>query len=266
MLYNKEYTSWIHRVNPALKLGLLLSGIIGILLIHNINMMIPLVSALALLLLLGSGQPVGRVLLFMSPFIFVFISTGASMVLFGQGETLWWKWGPVIISRESFYRGMHVGLRALSFGLIGLLFALTTRPVLLFYSLMQQWKFPPRYAYGFMASLRMLPLILQEFKTLRQAYKVRGVKYSKKWSSLFQRLRMYAIPLLAQSIRRAQRIAVAMEARRFNSSANRTYYYRSGFSSADGYMMICLAGIFIGAWLIGVQWPLFGITDVRFAG
>jgi energy-coupling factor transport system permease protein len=264
MLYNEQYPSWLHQINPSLKLGLMIAGIVIILFIHNINVMVPLVSALMLMLILGSGQPFSRILLFMIPFLFVFISTGASMILFGKGETLWWQWGPVIISKESFFRGMHVGFRAFSFGLIGLLFALTTRPVLLFYSMMQQLKLPPRYAYGFMASLRMLPLILEEFKTLKQAYKVRGIQLSKSWSSLIQGVRLYAIPLLAQSIRRAQRIAVAMEARRFNSSRSRTYYYRSGFSYTDGLMVICWIGIFTGAWLVGSWWPIFSITDVRF--
>jgi energy-coupling factor transport system permease protein len=203
-------------------------------------------------------------LLFLIPFLFVFVSTSASMIMFGKGETLWWEWGPVFISRESFFRGMHVGFRAFSFGLIGLLFALTTRPVLLFYSMMQQLRLPPRYAYSFMASLRMLPLMLEEFKMLKQAYKVRGIQFMKSWSGLMEGIRLYAIPLLAQSIRRAQRIAVAMEARRFNNSKKRTYYYRSGFSFTDGLMVVCWISIFTGAWLIGSWWPMFTITDVRF--
>lgn len=241
----------------------MIGGIVAILFIHNINVMVPLVLALIVMLFLGSGQPIFRVSLFLIPFFFVFVSTGASMIMFGKGETLWWQWGPVIISKESFFRGLHVGFRALSFGLIGLLFALTTRPVLLFYSMMQQLKLPPRYAYSFMASLRMLPLMLEEFKTLKQAYRVRGIQFTKSWRSLMEGIRLYAIPLLAQSIRRAQRIAVAMEARRFNNSKNRTYYYRSGFSYTDGLMVVCWISIFTGAWLVGSWWPMFTITDVR---
>lgn len=264
MLYSEKHTSWIHQVNPALKLGLMLMGIAVLLWTHNINVMFSLVGGLILLLLLGSGQPPGRIVLFMLPFLFVFVSTSSSMILFGKGETLWWQWGPILISRESFYRGLHVGLRALSFGLIGLLFALTTRPVLLFYSLMQQLKLPARYAYGFMASLRLLPLILQEFRRLQQAYKTRGMRFSKGWSGWRQRVRLYAVPLLAQSIRRAQRIAVAMEARRFESGTVRTYYYRTAFSRADSVLTLCWIGIFAASWLSGWYFPLVDITDVRF--
>lgn len=264
MLYSSKYHSWMHKVNPALKLGMMVIGFAIILVIHNVNVLWLLTIVLMLFVFLTSGHPVGRVALFIMPFLFVFISTGASMVLFGQGDTLWWQWGLVNITEESFVRGLHVGLRAFSFGLMGLLFALTTRPVLLFYSLMQQLKVPPRYAYGFMASLRLLPLILQEFKTLRQAYKVRGVSFGNSWRGWTKKLKMYAIPLLAQSIRRAQRIAVSMEARRFNTKTQRTYYYQTGFSGADGLMVVCWIGIFTATWWIGWHYPVVEITDVRF--
>src|SRR5690625_7111529 len=38
------------------------------------------------------------------------------------------------ITEESFFRGLHLGIRTVSFGLLGLVFALTTTPVQLFYS------------------------------------------------------------------------------------------------------------------------------------
>lgn len=239
-------------------------GMAIILFIHNVNVLLVLTAALVCWVFGASGYPAGKVFLFILPFLFVFLSTGMSMVLFGQGETLWWQWGPIDISRESFFRGLHVAFRALCFGMIGLLFALTTRPVLLFYALMQQLKLPARYAYGFMASLRLMPLILQEFKTLQKAYKVRGVQFRNNGQGLVHRMKMYAIPLLAQSIRRAQRIAVSMEARRFNRQAERTYYYQTGFSGADGLMIIGWIGIFIAAWWLGWHFPFVEITDVRF--
>ena len=244
----------------------MLAGIIAILFIQNVNVMFPLTAALIVLVLAGSGHPRSRVMLLMLPFLFVFFSTSTSMIFFGKGSTLWWHWGIVQITRESFYRGIHVGLRALCFGLMGLLFVLTTRPVLLFYSLMRQLRLPPKYAYGFMASVRLLPLIMSEFRTLRQAYKVKGVQVSKNLNGMMQALHLYAIPLLAQSIRRAQRIAVAMEARRFNNQADRTYYYRIGFSKADIILIICWAAIFLGSWLLGWHLPVISITDVRLNG
>lgn len=266
MLYSPEHTAWLDRVNPVTKLWLLLMAMIGLLFIHNVNVMFLLTPALVLFVLTGTGHSKRFILLLMLPFLFIFVSTSTSMMFFGKGTTLWWHWGPVRITRESFYRGVHIGLRALCFGLMGLLFALTTRPVLLFYSLMQQLNLPPKYAYGFMASVRLLPLIINEFKTLRRAYKVRGVQVSNNASGVMKKLRLYAIPLLAQSIRRAKRIAVAMEARRFDSKAARTYYYRLSFSRFDVIMIGSWIAIFAGAWLVGNHISIVAITDVRFNG
>ena len=61
------------------------------------------------------------------------------------------------------------------------------------------------------------------------------------------KMKVYTIPLLSGSIRRAHRIAVAMEAKRFSGNESRTYYYKIGFSGNDfvflAYMlMLTVAG------------------------
>ncbi len=61
--------------------------------------------------------------------------------------------------------------------------ALTTKPVYLFYSLMQQVNMKPKYVYSFMAAIRLIPLMIEEMKTLHHALKVRGVQ--KKWGERF---------------------------------------------------------------------------------
>lgn len=104
---------------------------------------------------------------------------------FGKGETTWWEWGLIHITEESFYRGLHLGFRALIFALLGLMFSLTTRPVFLFYSLMQQLKLKPKYAYSFMAGIRLIPIMIEEFQTIRQAMIVRGVEQRKGLANFF---------------------------------------------------------------------------------
>lgn len=84
--------------------------------------------------------------------------------------------GLIRITEESFLRGMLIGLRAMVFAVLGLTFALTTRPVNLFYSLMQQLRLDPKYAYSFMAALRLIPIMTEEFETIRNARKARQRK------------------------------------------------------------------------------------------
>lgn len=202
--------------------------------------------------------------LLFAPFILIFVTTSVAMVLFGDGETTWFRFGIIHITEESFYRGLHLGLRSIVFGLFGLIFALTTRPVLLFYSLMQQFKLHPKYAYSFMAAIRMLPIIAEEFQVLRQALKIRGINYEKGIKGVYQRIRLYAIPLLAQSIRRAHRIAVAMEAKQFSQSEQgRTYYYPLTYSFYDLLFFVIVSGLLVCSLYLAISFPIFPVVNVR---
>jgi energy-coupling factor transport system permease protein len=186
------------------------------------------------------------------------------MVMFGKGETTIWKWGYAHITEESLLRGIHIGFRALSFAMLGLIFALTTQPVKLFYSLMQQLRLSPKYAYSFMAAIRLIPIMIEEFQTIRNAQKVRGIKKHQTLKGKIQRLHALAIPMLSQSIRRAFRIAVAMEAKRFDSTKKRTFYYQIGFSKFDLIFLGYFLFMFWFAYLLSVNFPVFPQTDVRF--
>ncbi|MCS7458897.1 energy-coupling factor transporter transmembrane protein EcfT [Paenibacillus doosanensis] len=256
--------TWLHRVNPSAKLLLSLLLFFVVLFTDNINVLINVTAAQLLLLLLFSGHPLRRLLLMFLPFALLFVSSSMSMMLFGKGDTTWLRWGLVRITEESFYRGLHIGFKTVNMALTGLIFALTTRPVALFYSLMQQCKLPPKFAYSFMAALRLMPIMVGEFHTLGMALKVRGVKRRAGLGGVYETLRLYAIPLLAQSIRRAQRIAVAMEAKRFSSARARTYYYRIGFSLRDAYLLLYLTAAVLAALYIGQHFPYFHVGDVRY--
>lgn len=263
MLQLEAKPTWLHRVNPSVKLLSMLILFIVIIFIHHLDLLMNISFLFLLLLFLFSGHPFKRVSLLSIPFLLVFISTSTSMIFFGKGDTTWFKWGLVHITEESFFRGIHLGFRALSFAALGLLFVLTTKPVYLFYSLMQQLRVPPRFAYSFMAAIRLIPIMYEEFQTLRYAYQVRGMQRKKGLSRFYQTLTFYTIPLLAQSIRRAQRMAVAMETKRF-SNRKRTYYYQLRVTGND----LVLLGVFAlgmaGAWWLSHTFPYFDIQDVRY--
>ncbi|WP_010283564.1 energy-coupling factor transporter transmembrane component T family protein [Bacillus timonensis] len=230
-LLSKE--TWLHRINPSIKLLVVVSLCIVILFIDNLYLLIHTSLVVFILFFCFTGHSFKKILLLTLPFFIIFLSTSSSMILFGKGENVLFKWGLIIISEESIYKGLIVGFRGIIFAGIGLTFALTTRPVFLFYSLMQQLKMPPKYAYSFMAGLRLIPIMIEEFQTIQNAMRVRGVERQKGLNSIFFRLQAYSIPLLSQSIRRAHRIAVAMEAKRFTNQKKRTFYYVLALSKFD---------------------------------
>ncbi|KPB04959.1 energy-coupling factor transporter transmembrane component T family protein [Bacillus sp. CHD6a] len=255
--------TWMHEINPSFKLLAMVLLFIVVLFIHNINVMLNLTTILLLVYLLMTGQTYKLKLLLLVPFVFLFFTSAISMVLFGKGTTTWLEFGLINVSQESFYRGVHLGLRSLAFAFCGLIFALTTQPVFLFYSLMQQWKLPPKYAYSFMAGIRLLPLILEEFLILRKALIVRGIEQK---GSLLKKVYFYSIPLLSQSIRRAHRIAVAMEAKRFNNQKHRTYFYELGYSRMDLWFMLLILLMIALSLYLGISLPYLPVEDVRFNG
>lgn len=255
--------TWLHRVNPSLKLFVCLALFFLVLFTHNPSIMLNAAAAAVIVLFSGSGHPGKRLVLYALPALLLFVSSSTSMIFYGKGETTWLEWGIVHVTEESFFRGMQVGMKSLCFAFIGLLFALTTRPVHLFYSLMQQCKVPPKYAYSFMAAMRLVPIMIEEFQTLRHALAVRGVGRERGLSGLYRKMKAYAVPMLAQSIRRAQRIAVAMEAKRFAGNGRRTFYYEIGFSAADAAFVAGTALVCAAAYAAGLLLPYFPIADVR---
>ncbi|WP_223700841.1 energy-coupling factor transporter transmembrane component T family protein [Sutcliffiella deserti] len=261
-LYNNK--TWMYQVNPSLKLMLMIILFISILFIHNINVMINLTSLFLVVYLLFAGYSLKLKSLLLIPFLILFLSSSMSMIMFGKGDTTLFQAGIIHVTEESLFRGVHLGLRSMAFAFCGLIFALTTKPVFLFYSLMQQCKLPPKYAYGFMAGVRLLPIMLEEFFTIRKALMVRGVEQKKGLGALIKKLHYYSIPLLSQSIRRAHRIAVAMEAKRFMKQQNRTYYYHIGYGKNDVWFIGVFIIVYALSYLVAFYTPFFPITDVRY--
>ena len=85
-----------------------------------------------------------------------------------------------------------------------------------------------------------------EVEQIRAAHHVRG--FAPGWGprGLWRRLRVFAIPLLAASIRRADQVARAMDSRAFGTGG-RTYFRAQRFRPADA---LFLAGAVLAVTLI----------------
>ena len=182
------------------------------------------------------------------PLAVSFVSTALTMVLFGKGTSVLWQWSVIKISEESIQHALLLGSKSLSFGFIGFTFLLTVQPVLFFYAMMQQFHLPSKYAYSFIASFRLIPAVTEELSIRRNALKVRNIQFSRGVKGMFERLQMYAVPLFAQSIRRAQRIAVAMEAKHYQMGAARTYYYPTRYTPIDSVFIIVISSAVLLLW------------------
>ncbi|WP_432353061.1 energy-coupling factor transporter transmembrane component T family protein [Sporosarcina sp. A2] len=239
--FTPDRKTWLFAVNPALKFALFVLLLLFTLFTRNL----PFVSWLAILfgiLLYGfSGYPIRKLALLSIPLVISFASSAFTMMLFGKGETVLWQWGLFKISEESVRHGLLLGTKSLTFGFVGLTFLLTVQPVIFFYAMMQQFRMPPKYAYSFIASIRLLPVVVEEIQVRSNALKVRGITFSRGMKGWGERIQAYTVPLFAQSIRRAQRMAIAMESKQFQMGAIRTYFYPTSYSRMDIVFLSVLA-------------------------
>lgn len=148
------------------------------------------------------------------------------------------EFGPIQVKEAGVLFGLSSGLRLLSIFLVTLLFTLTTDSADFIRALIQQWRLNYRFGYGTLAVLRFIPILNKQFQLVRMAHHVRG--YSGKGVSrrIIDRTQKYVVPLLASSIRHAERTAYSMDARGFGAYCTRTYYRKLSFQKKDWLFII----------------------------
>ncbi|HEX2246407.1 MAG TPA: energy-coupling factor transporter transmembrane component T [Arthrobacter sp.] len=140
--------------------------------------------------------------------------------------------GPLLFTEDSINSGVAIGLRSLAVALPGIFLLLTTDPTDLADALAQKLKLPHRFVLGALAGLRLVGLLVDEWRTLGLARHARGVGAENKPLAKLTAFLGQAFGLIVQAIRRATRLAVAMEARGFGG-AERTWARESTFSRVD---------------------------------
>ncbi len=152
------------------------------------------------------------------------------------------QWGPWTVAQESLLMALTLGLRVLVFVAASLLFIATTDPTDFAVSLAQNLRVPYRFAYGVLVAHRFLPLLRRELTIIRLAHRVRGVGEGRGVRGALERVRRYAIPLLAAALRKSERTALAMDAKAFGAGPDRTYFRTLPVRPRDG--------LFLLAWLL----------------
>ena len=149
-----------------------------------------------------------------------------------------------------FSAGLALGLRLLGIALSGVIAIANTDPTDLADSLQQQARLSPRLAVGVLAAIRMLPILAAQWQLLGMARRARGV--SAGWSPVaaarlaFGRL----LALLVGAIRRATRLALAMDARGFGAAPFRTIARPQRMRAADWGLLV--AAVALGTAALGI--------------
>jgi energy-coupling factor transport system permease protein len=247
----------LHEVNPSIKaFAVVISILILSLFFDPITPLLTILWSVMVTFILGRVSFKKWLLLF-APFLFIAFIYVWSTMLFPRlqaGDSVLWQWGILTMTAEGFQRGVSLGLRVLSFATLSIMFTLTTKPTDFLLSLMQQCKLPPKLAYGIMAGYRFLPLIKEEFQTLQNAHRVRGVARARTIPEKVKQLKRYVIPLLAGAIRKAERTALAMESKGFTGEKNRVFYRQIPVSRMDWFFFILMIGAILLS--VSISWKL----------
>lgn len=257
--------SVIHRLDPRVKLTATLCYIISLFLFQNFIGY--LIAALFLAFIIKLSKVPFRFMIkgMRSIFLLLLITVVFNLFL-TPGEEAWlripfWKW-TLTITREGVQMAVFMVLR-LAFLIIGSsVMTLTTTPNNLTDGLERlmrplKWIHVPVHEVAMMMSiaLRFIPILLEETDKIMKAQIARGADFES--GNLFHRAKALVpllVPLFISAFRRANDLAMAMEARCYRGGDYRTKMKPLIYKKRDGlaylvlasYMAVCiLCGIFL---------------------
>lgn len=242
--------SFLHRMDPRMKLVLTLAlivlvffvrGLIGYALLYGMIVGCAALSRISPKFLIKG----------MKPILFIIVLTFVLNALFASGDTVWLSWGFLTITREGVSNAVFMALRLIFLMICTQLMTLTTSPIALTDALERLMK--PLKKIGFPAhelammmsiALRFIPTLLEETDKIMKAQSARGADFES--GNLFRRAKAMVpllVPLFVSAFRRADELALAMEARCYHGGRNRTRMKQLHLKRLDAYAALTIAGM-----------------------
>jgi energy-coupling factor transport system permease protein len=231
------------RINPVAQLVAI--GLVTVVVLVSLDPVTPAVVVAAELCLLpaaGLSRPAG-LLRRTWPLLVGAASVGLVNVLLSDDATA--------------LTGLALALRVVALALPGVLLVAATDPVRLADALTIHWRVSTRFAYGALAALRLVPLLVTEIESIRLARRTRGVEAGRDPVATARLAAGIGFALLVGAVRRGSRLATAMDARGFDSGVPRSNARGSRLQPRDGWFVagtaaVCAAAVGLslatGAW------------------
>mgnify|MGYP002712921509 CR=1 FL=1 len=219
------------------------------------------------ILLAAAGIGPWRLLTTLWPIVVAALISGwGTAVLSPEGGPVLLHLGWITITTGSLAAGGAIALRGLAIALPGITVLLTTDPTDLADGLAQTLKLPARFVLAALAALRLVEVMVTEWGVLAAARRARGAGGARgPWAALTEFAGL-AFTLLVQSLRRATRLAMTMEARGFGRTppggGKRSWARESRLRARDGWIMACgavLAFVPVVVSVLTGAWRFFGL-------
>jgi energy-coupling factor transport system permease protein len=241
----------IHRLDPRIKIIVTFLFIISLFFIDSFFPYIFITLFIASGILL-SKIPFKYIIKGLKPLTFIILITFAINVFMTKGEIIQ-EIGPLDITKEGLTQAVFMALR-LVFLITGTsLLTLTTSPILLtdgIEKILTPFKRigVPAHELAMMMTiaLRFIPTLLEETDKIMKAQKARGADFES--GNILNRAKSLVpllVPLFISAFRRADELAMAMEARCYRGGENRTRMRQLKIETRD-YIVLGITGILLG--------------------
>lgn len=221
-------TSPIHRMDPRAKIAAVMLAILT-LFIHTSPLSYAVMTLFVALAVGLSGVSPGLIIRGLRPVLFILLLTVSLHLFLTRGEVLF-TLGPLVATREGLRQGILMGWRIAVLIAVTSLLTLTTSPISLtdgLEALLKPWRRlgVPAHELAMMMTiaLRFIPTLMEEADKVMKAQMARGADFAS--GNLLQRARSLIpllVPLFVGAFRRADELALAMEARGYRGGDHRT--------------------------------------------
>jgi len=239
--------SFIHRLDPRLKIGSLLillitvffdAGFIGYGILAVFTIIMAILSKMKVSQIIKAIKP----MLFMMAFLMFF------NLLFIQRGNLLLQLGFIKIYDQAILQTAYIFIRLILIIIMTTILTATTKPLDLTLGiehLLSPFKkigFPTHeVAMMISIALRFIPTLLEETQRIMKAQASRGVEFSE--GTLKEKIMSIVsliIPLFISAFQRAEDLANAMESRNYNPEAKRTRYKQLHWRTTDTISFLCV--------------------------
>ncbi|WP_088810719.1 MULTISPECIES: energy-coupling factor transporter transmembrane protein EcfT [Listeria] len=239
--------SWLHKIDPRAKITAVMAFIVIVFLANNwLTYAVLFVYVLALVL--TSKIPFLFFLKGLQPIMWLILLTLLLQVFFTQGGETLFALGPIKVTTLGLMNGVKMFCRFVLIVFMTTLLTLTTSPIELTDGL-EKILAPFRIvrlpvhelALMLSISLRFIPTLMDETEKIMKAQKARGVEFtSGKISDRIRAIVPLLIPLFISAFKRAEDLAIAMEARGYRGGHGRTRFRLLKWRFADTGLLISL--------------------------
>lgn len=254
----------VHRLDARAKVLAMMLFLTGIFLAEKIWVFVP-VYAVGFAAMALARIPLGEAMRAVRGVLVLLAFSCLLNMFFVAGDNVLWQWGPMQLTAEGVYRSVVLLLRLVALVAFAGLLSYTTTPLDLadgVERLLSPFKRLglPAHEFAMMMSiaLRFIPVLTDEFGRIVKAQQSRGGGWAD--GTVTERLRgmvSVAVPLLYNALKRADDLAIAMEARAYTGGEGRVTLREPKWRTCD--TLVLLGSVVLLAALWATRYVEIGI-------